>query len=1642
MKLYMRILSVILTVSILLSMAVVPVQAADTRVTGSISVTMRIDYAQKLSLLQQRSIQMELKSGGKSLGSICLTDTDAAQLGDYPAQVIMRDADGGELIGGEWPAFLDLTVKNLPEGAYTLSFTGEGYKPFSVDVTLKDYSQHVILGTGDSTFTLGDLTGDKKVDEADRDALAEKLGSTDEAATAVFDLNGDSKIDIIDLAYVTRSAGIAARGALGTAEVLPTYLINPIDEERLMSDFADTDSFVTEGSLADLFADNGKSVSVTSSSDTVEIPITLRKEDIVEEIVITSPEGAGAVQKGRVEVEYEDGVTEEIFFDKTPPEGVYAIGETADKSVITVELGRRVAVKKVLISVAKTAEGYVTVESIQFLHEIVPETPTSANNAVRNLTAQAGDKKVSLKWDTLPNVTGYKIEYYLTEQPAKQNQLRVDTNSAEVSGLDNLKEYTFAVTPTADSWVGKAAYVTATPFPESVPAAPDMVTLTEGDGMLDVSWKTSKNATYYKVFYAKDGTDSEYQQAGGTLLETNTTITNLENGTTYNVYVVSGNTAGESGPSRIYQGTPSEVKYSRPEGIPTEGVIGYEAIEKVWLAAGYNVSPTSYPANKPFKEANMADGDFSTHWTSHSYGDGNWWDSKEVLCTFKTPQDISSVIWVPRLDGQYANNLRVYTVSVWLEGDDLNAPGRLAAPDPQRGSASDVKTWANVLNNPSVTKFAVLPIEPQKNVVKMSITIEQQAYTAVSLSELMFMQYDPDKCLPDNIEALFADNLHTTLADGVTQADITALRARLNSNEKNYYLNTTTLADELTLAEELLSGQSKGVMIDGIRSRSNSDDSAKYGQSGSELQAIGAAAKANQEITVFAEGIPDGETVTVYAAQYNAEVSAWIAEMGTLHNGRNILSVPKIGSQNTDRGGSLYLSYSGPGAEHIKLHIRQAVDIPMLELDDWYSMTEQQRRDVIEAYIDELTAYPAKAGVNTKNQQTNCLNVTEISMPSVLLSIPAQSVLTGIGYGAAGKSDMVGTLYHNVEAWEDIMHICKITQGIDNTYERSDMTSRQNIRCMQMFTGAFMYAAGNHVGIGYSSCAGMVCGKTIRMLDSGAGANDLFGWGIAHEIGHNMDKLGQAEITNNIYSLMVQTYDGNENALTSRLEAEGRYSDIFTKTAQGYPGASGNVFIQLGMYWQLHLAYDGKDSTEFYNAFFKAWKAGTYTAGANSYDDKVALTAAGVAGRDLTEFFTRWGMRLSDSTLAKLKTYDKESRAIWYLSDDSRRARINGAAAAEGTLSALAKADEGTYNSVTIKIDASGIEGSVQGYEIIRNGVAIGFTADGSYTDIIGSGNHRTYEYEVKAYDILGNRIGEAVNAGEIRVAYDMTVDPDAYTVSRDADTVTITLADETAVSGIKLTGENRPSEGEYTVTVTSSNGTSVAKQGDFSSNQAVDDKDSFLAYFNKPGADSNDTRIWTYDAKTVTITGISQNVNDDQILLVSYVGDDVSFLEGGFAGILDKDYVYGSDADDVIPAGTLIIVGNYRGDPVYNGVKIRGRYTSTSINAAGEPVTTTEERDMDGYTLMFAEVPQDGAVSDISDGIFIFVPDVQKEAELQGASRCDGANLLPTQIRAEIFRTDDPSDASSMRTTAETLWVFSPGGDNLPVIVLEGSAS
>ena len=1600
----------------------------DDDVRGSISATLRIDYAQSLETLRDREVRVEVLRGSTSLGTVPLTAFEAGSLsGGSQVLVSARSRDGGDLGGGSWPGYLDLELNGLPLDTYTLRFTGRGYVPFEQKVTFSNYAQHVLLGTGDGTFTLGDVNGDGKVSTADREALAAALQSQDPKDLERYDLNGDGLIDIVDLAYIDRQLN-----ASGGAEVIPTALLNPpVVISEVEKELKAAGVTYEGGELADLFRDKADPQYINfhkPGGGDIVLPLPLDETTDMSEIRIVTPAAGqpGAILTGEILVEDAWENEMRIPFDYTTPEGVHAITRDPDSNVITISLGKRVPVKKITITVVKTDAGYAAVESIQFLQDIVPENPAAPNTKVTDVAAEAGSESVRLRWRNLPNVSGYKILYWPQGKEDLTRELHVDVNSATVTGLENLKTYCFTVTATDGSWEGKPSEpVTATPQPAKVPDRVDMVTVTSMDGALRVGWKAAKGATWHELFY-REKDAAGWTQSGGRLEDTQATIEGLTNGVTYEIYVVACNDIGRGPQSTIEEGTPKAVDYSRPAGIPTEGVLEYQDIESIRLADTGNYSHTAHPSG--FQPASMADGDFRTHWTSQAWGDGNHARSKQVICTLKEPQHLTAALWIPRMDGTYSANLKAYTVTIWREGDDLSGPGTRIVPNENQADGG-LRTWETIPNKVADDRFAFLPFEPVENVKQIAITIDQNGYTAVSLSELMFMTYSAERNLPGDIAALFASDLHTALKSGVTAEQIEALQARLDSDEKNYYLYVDVLQDELKLARSLLSGQgATGVVVNGIQARNGSADS-KYGQGGSVLQPLGVAAGAGTELVIYAEGIPTDAPVSLVATQFNAQVNSWQKTVGTLRNGRNILAIPQITSDSDKtKGGSLYLTYGGSeaNAQNIKLHVLRGTAIPTLELSNWYKLDDTARREAIGRYVDDLAQYMVDAKISSS--ASDWRNVTEISTPSVLLSLPAAAVSAALGNGT--REQKVETLCNDVLAWEDVMYICKTTQGISATYENNDMHTRQNIRCMTMFSGAFMYAAGSHIGIGYGSCGGMVVGKPVSMTGPG-NANSLFGWGIAHEIGHNMDKLGRAEITNNIYSLMVQTYDGQSNTLTSRLEASSKYKDIFTKTAQGYPGAAGNVFVQLGMYWQLHLAYTSStNSLDFYNKFFTAWKAGTYTGGAATYDEKVALTAAGVTGKNLNEFFRRWGMQLSDSVKSKISSYADEPRAIWYLSDASRRAALNGTTQASGTVTASVEKNGDKEVNLTFSFNGSG---TIQGFEIIRNGTPIDFviaSSSGTYKDVIGSGNHRNYAYTVKAYDILGNEVGMA-NAGTVRIAYDNVIDPSTYTTENVENGVKFTFSEKTPVSGIKIKAGGWAENAAISVSVDDT----YVIGSDTSVNQAVDDKGSYVRYLQMPGAASDDTRIWTYDAMTVTVTGAGIT-DTSKVQLIGYTGDDIAFLETGAVGILSEAY-------DTLSAGTLVIIGTYRGNPAFVVPTINGEFVTTSIDKDGNLVENTVERPVSGKTLVFATVPESGPVSDISDGIFLFVLDAQQESDLQGEGEadhnCEAAYLLPTRIQAVLSRTDTATGGDS-HTTAETEWIITPGGEDLPYIKLENN--
>ncbi|MCY9511515.1 M60 family metallopeptidase, partial [Paenibacillus larvae] len=250
------------------------------------------------------------------------------------------------------------------------------------------------------------------------------------------------------------------------------------------------------------------------------------------------------------------------------------------------------------------------------------------------------------------------------------------------------------------------------------------------------------------------------------------------------------------------------------------------------------------------------------------------------------------------------------------------------------------------------------------------------------------------------------------------------------------------------------------------------------------------------------------------------------------------------------------------------------------------------------------------------------------------------------------------------------------------------------------------------------------------------------GWGPWHEVGHThqmniLNWSGLGEVTNNIYSMSVQRYFGNH----SRLEEDRTYNKVFAylkQTNKDYNKID-DLFVKLAMFWQLDLAY-GKD---FYPSLHKAYRELNEWSGSDAVkQQRFIRLASQTANRNLTPFFEKWGLMVTQETKQQLASLPHLEKKIWQYRDN-----MNGDVKPIDPIDSVVPTPIGLQataikaSSVTLKWNSSKSNIGIKGYEIYRNGTKVGVTSSTEYTDT-GLQPHTEYRYAVKAVDTKGNVSG------------------------------------------------------------------------------------------------------------------------------------------------------------------------------------------------------------------------------------------------------------------------------------------------------------
>ncbi|MDE5771705.1 MAG: fibronectin type III domain-containing protein, partial [Ruminococcus sp.] len=706
-------------------------------------------------------------------------------------------------------------------------------------------------------------------------------------------------------------------------------------------------------------------------------------------------------------------------------------------------------------------------------------------------------------------------------------------------------------------------YAKVTTVSNSRPDKPDYVSAKGDFRSLKVSWGSdnTNSTTGYKLYY-RDITNNldENGRPTGTYnvvdvgKTTSYTLNGLEDKTEYEVYVVGYNTKGESPESvhamgKTISAQPVEMRKYNAINCDDDGNTGNTHIVSVVRGGGnminslkdtaetekienkYNEiindeNATQAEKNAATKNKNaelakltktawgVVDGNQESYYSYGSWNDGG------ITYEFDNEYELSTIaLSVPYSGPNF--------FQTWITAWDEN------------GNAVSYSGWKGMSRTKDKNGKEYFLINfPKVKAKKIKLSFGNYAgeYREIAYSEIIFYHYDS---IMEEIMALYVDDLHTVLRDDVTHETIDALRDRIVLPDKRngeYHPNKANLENELNTAEKLLNAEniSKPIFIhNSITTYDPISKGTSRRYSGlNAWQPLGVSAGANTEITVYV-GSPNMKTgdnteLKLIATQYNSESNGLtLLNNQPLKIGANTFTIPGGAIAGAEAGGALYIQHHGGDQSKVYYSVRVegGTEVPFLDL---YKITDDDERFNRAAdYIEALEVHVANMEnehnrvhkgseyIGERNSKLDydydkklCIaGATDILCDTMMYSLPAHQILAGLGNGSV--EERAEKLIRSMESMEEMMELFYQHKGM--SYDAVNVVDRipnqhLNIRYQRMFQGAAMYAAGNHIGIQWGTASSMVNSKGVKADENGRYVSgSYFGWGIAHELGHNIN---------------------------------------------------------------------------------------------------------------------------------------------------------------------------------------------------------------------------------------------------------------------------------------------------------------------------------------------------------------------------------------------------------------------------------------------------------------------------------------------------------------------------------------------------------
>ena len=164
------------------------------------------------------------------------------------------------------------------------------------------------------------------------------------------------------------------------------------------------------------------------------------------------------------------------------------------------------------------------------------------------------------------------------------------------------------------------------------------------------------------------------------------------------------------------------------------------------------------------------------------------------------------------------------------------------------------------------------------------------------------------------------------------------------------------------------------------------------------------------------------------------------------------------------------------------------------------------------------------------------------------------------------------------------------------------------------------------------------CGDyALKKVVNTATLNSREGWGPIHELGHMFQMKSMQwttdmlEVSVNLTSMYIQREFGIPSSTVTNWQE--KIFPYLNQATRDY-NANDDVFIKLGMFWQLDLTF-GKD---FYARLARSYRdSGNFPSVDDARQQRFILETSKVSGFNLTPFFEKWGLAVSSATQQQLK---------------------------------------------------------------------------------------------------------------------------------------------------------------------------------------------------------------------------------------------------------------------------------------------------------------------------------------------------------------------------------------------------------------------